>query len=72
MKMKQIKTLATTLLRLIVLLVTVTLLIQMFDKGGWWIVACLAWLPVNWIVVAIYGDDQRAAKNPGPGPLLGR
>jgi hypothetical protein len=49
-------------LRSVVLVVTVCLLVQMFDRGGWWIAACLAWLPVNFAVVGYFGDDKKASR----------
>jgi hypothetical protein len=63
---KWLRTTASTLLRLTVLVITVTLLVLMFERGGWWIAACLAWLPVNWFVVAHYGDDKHASGGAGP------
>jgi hypothetical protein len=47
-------------IRIVVLVVTVSLLVLMFDRGGWWIAACLIWLPVNFAVVAYFGDDKKS------------
>jgi hypothetical protein len=55
-------------LRVLVLVVTVALLFLMFDRGGWWIAACLAWLPINFFVVAYFGDDKKSGSSP---PYLG-
>jgi hypothetical protein len=50
--------------RIVVLAVTVSLLVLMFERGGWWIAACLAWLPINFAVVAYFGDDKNSAVSP--------
>jgi hypothetical protein len=49
------------IVQLFVLAVDLYLLVQMFDKGGWWIAGCLAWLVfVNWPVVAYFGDGHKS------------
>ena len=51
--------------RLFVLTVDLYLLAQMFDKGGWWIAGCLAWLVfVNFPVVAYFGDGGKGGDSP--------
>jgi hypothetical protein len=50
-------TAVTTLLRIGVAVVTVYLAVNMFEHGGWWILWCLMWLPINFIVMAAFGDE---------------
>lgn len=54
---KHLVTVLTTVLRIGVAVVTVYMAVNMFERGGWWIVWCLAWLPINFIVMAVFGDE---------------
>ncbi|MBC8289396.1 MAG: hypothetical protein H8E37_03675 [Planctomycetes bacterium] len=54
---------AKDLFRLVVGIVTVVLAVQAFDKGGWWILWLLLWLPVNFVVMAIFGDGKSSSGN---------
>lgn len=51
------------LFRLAVGIVTVVFAVQAFDKGGWWILWLLLWLPVNFVVMAVFGDGNSSGGN---------
>lgn len=53
----------TTLLRIGVAVAAVYLAVNMLEHGGWWILWCLMWLPINFIVMAAFGDGQNSGGN---------
>ena len=50
---------------LVVAVVTVVLCVMMIEQGGWWIAACLLWLPVNFVVTAAFGDADKSGGSEG-------
>ena len=58
-------TILSTLLRIVVAVVTVVLCVMMIEQGGWWIAACLLWLPVNFVVTAAFGDADKPGGSEG-------
>lgn len=60
---KHALSIARDLLRLTVGVMTVFLAVNAFDQGRWWILGLVLWLPVNFLVAAVFDERKPGGGN---------